>query len=385
MKKRTGILLGVFLVVAGCGGPIEHQPAVEQAVAVSGGRNLTLLAASAASMGADAALAQRLARLGFEVTVADPRTVSSAQLKNSAVVVISESCLSEDVIPLVGSLTRPLVVMEPAVFDELGMTGPRWAVDQGDVPSATSLTILAGQTLTEGASAGLLTVTTSPNKFVWGAPGSSAIVAARAPGTPANAAAIFGYEAGAPMVSGAAPARRVGFFAGRSTPGAFNESGWNLFDAVVRWVSRPRALFVVGDVNLSAADRILADRLSALGFAVVLKEATKVEAGNAVGTAVVVISESVTSSDVGGRLTKVPTPIVVLEPSLFDDLKLTKSQWKRDYGDTAAQTDLSILSDNGPLTGALGSGTVRVTSTPQKFVWGRSLSSSAIRAATIEI
>src|SRR3954463_6640194 len=61
------------------------------------------------------------------------------------------------------------------------------------------------------------------------------------------------------------------------------------------------ALFVVGSTSLSAPDAAIRSRLTGLGFTLVTKTGSAVTSGDATGKAVVVISESITSSDVNTK------------------------------------------------------------------------------------
>ena len=63
-----------------------------------------------------------------------------------------------------------------------------------------------------------------------------AVVVANMPDD-ASKAAIFAYEANAPMVGLTAPARRVGLFLDYGEI-AYSDDAWTLFDAAVRWAAQ---------------------------------------------------------------------------------------------------------------------------------------------------
>jgi hypothetical protein len=86
------------------------------------------------------------------------------------------------------------------------------------------------------------TVATAPAKFGWGKPSPNAVKIARVVGK-ADQWTIFGYEAGATMVGANAPARRVGWFAGRDTFISLNDTGLRLFDAAVLWSAGRMEIF----------------------------------------------------------------------------------------------------------------------------------------------
>lgn len=70
----------------------------------------------------------------------------------------------------------------------------------------------------------------------WGKPAGTAVVASSVPGD-VNKATVFGYDAGAAMVSGTAPGRRVGFFLAGGSAGNLTANAVALFDASVGWAS----------------------------------------------------------------------------------------------------------------------------------------------------
>jgi hypothetical protein len=93
----------------------------------------------------------------------------------------------------------------------------------------------------------------------WGRPNANAVVAATIEGD-ATRAAIFGYDTGAVMVSGSAPARRVGFFCyGGNGATTFNVVASRLFDASVQWAARSVPLV---EYRRDVADRIVERRVN---------------------------------------------------------------------------------------------------------------------------
>jgi DNA-binding protein YbaB len=96
---------------------------------------------------------------------------------------------------------------------------------------------------------------------------------------------------------------------------------------------RPRALLVVLSTTLSASDEALRARLVSLGFNVEIRAGVSTSSTDADGKSLIVISESISSSDVGTKFTNSVVPIVVLESALFDDLKMTGATWHTDDGD----------------------------------------------------
>lgn len=329
---------------------------------------------------ADAALRSRLAQqLGYQVeTVLGPDT-RTFQATGKDVIVISESTVSSTVGDRFQSVAVPIVCLEPALWDlELRMVGTSWGTDHGDIDNQTQLAIVSpGHPLAAGLPAGLVTTTTSPQKYLWGRPANAAVKVASLAGD-ASKYAIFGYEAGAQMVGLTAAARRVGWFAGDLAPAAFGEAAWALFEAAVRWAAQPQALLIVADLPPSPSDALLRNRLeSPLGFRVEMVRAIDSQTAQASGKTVVVISESSWSEDILDKYRSVAVPVVSLEPAVWDDMGLTGTSWQTDFGDVLDQTSVKILDALHPLAAGLASGVHVVTTSPEKFVWGRPTTAAA--------
>lgn len=130
-------------------------------------------------------------------------------------------------------------------------------------------------------------------------------------------------------------------------------------------VSGP-ALFVVGNATLGPGDLALSQRLSGLGLTVTVKTAAAVTTADATGK-LVVISESVTSTDVNTKFRTTASPVLVMENALFDDLAMTGTA-TTEYGVAANQTSVLVFGTPGTLVGDV---TVPVTSSAKSFSWGR--------------
>jgi CSLREA domain-containing protein len=133
-------------------------------------------------------------------------------------------------------------------------------------------------------------------------------------------------------------------------------------------VERASALLVVGNTTLSSGDSVLKGLLENLGYTVTVELATSTSSGSATGKRVVVISESVTSTDVNTKFRDVSTGTVVLENALFDDMRMAGPTNNTDYG---VSNDFAINLLTGPITnkfGALGFLTTTTSSVSQ--TWG---------------
>jgi hypothetical protein len=141
------------------------------------------------------------------------------------------------------------------------------------------------------------------------------------------------------------------------------------------------ALLVVGDTSLSKSDTQLKSSLIRLGFTVVTKDGSAATADDATGRALVVISGSSWSDDVGGKFRDVTVPVVVFDDALFGPMKMTGTRSGTDFGQLDNQTRLMIIDDTHPLAGGL-SGLVTVATANIQLSWGVP-GSAAIKVATI--
>jgi hypothetical protein len=140
-------------------------------------------------------------------------------------------------------------------------------------------------------------------------------------------------------------------------------------------------LYVVGSTTLIAGDAAVKSRLEGLGFTVVVKDAPSSATADATGKAIVVISESVTSTDVGAKFRDVAVPVLTLEAGLFDDMQMTGPTVGTDYDNATGQTQVVIADSSHPMSAGL-SGTVTVTTSATAFAWGRP-GAGAVKVATL--
>jgi hypothetical protein len=127
-------------------------------------------------------------------------------------------------------------------------------------------------------------------------------------------------------------------------------------------------LFVVGNTTLSAGDSAIRTRLQGLGATVTVRGAAAATTADAQGKALIVISESVTSTDVNTKFRDGAVPVVCLEPALFDDFRMAGTVQNTDYGQAASQTELELIAVSHPLAAGL---TVPISSTAGAFSWAR--------------
>lgn len=140
-------------------------------------------------------------------------------------------------------------------------------------------------------------------------------------------------------------------------------------------------LLVVGETSpLHKSDVQLRDSLIKHGFTVTLRDGTAATGGDASGRALVVLSGSSWSDDVGSKFRDVPVPVVCFDRALFSPMKLTGTRSGTDYGEIDYGKQLMITDDTHPLAGGL-SGLVTFSTGDMMISWGVP-SASAIRVAT---
>ena len=179
----------------------------------------------------DQILVNRLNTAGYSSVVLSQSQARTIDANGKDLVIISDSVDSTTVGTKFRSVTVPVINWEPALFDDLGMTGTG-ASDFGSEAGQTQVNIVDPNHPLAAGLSGLLTTTNAAWPYTWGAPSANASVVATVAANPARKV-LFGYETGTTMVGMNAPARRVGFFNGYGDD--FTPEGGALFDASVKW------------------------------------------------------------------------------------------------------------------------------------------------------
>ncbi|MBM7846489.1 polymorphic toxin-type HINT domain-containing protein [Herpetosiphon giganteus] len=194
------------------------------------------LTGSAASA-ADDAIA---ARLATQYTVVrknhDQETLADANGK--ALIYVSATVDSGKIGSTFATSAVPMIVNEHAIYDDLGMTGTGNGPDYG-YDSSPSTTQLVLTDLLHPLAAGLsspVTIFATAHKMPFGR-GSSAVASIATVSGWTTRAMYFAYDTGATMVTGVAPARRVGFFLDPTAALDLTTDGWTIFDAAVAWAA----------------------------------------------------------------------------------------------------------------------------------------------------
>src|SRR5690349_17762980 len=87
------------------------------------------------------------------------------------------------------------------------------------------------------------------------------------------------------------------------------------------------------DTHLVKCQKNLVTHLTSLGYTVVVRTDKEVLATDAVGKNLVIISESVLSTNVNTKLRNVAVPLLTWEGWVLDDLRMTGPVAYTDYGE----------------------------------------------------
>gem|GEM_PF-1220116 len=143
----------------------------------------------------------------------------------------------------------------------------------------------------------------------------------------------------------------------------------------------PTALLVVGNTNLNSGDLALKNRLQILGYTVTVKSASSSTAGDATGKSLVIISATVSSTDITTKFTNVAVPLINCESALFDDLEMTATATSN-YGTQNSLTQVKITNAGHLLAAGLPNGNTVIYSTSDGITWGKP-NSNALKIATL--
>lgn len=144
-----------------------------------------------------------------------------------------------------------------------------------------------------------------------------------------------------------------------------------------------KILFVGSAVPLEARDEPLRIYLFALGHAVTVRSAAAVQANDANGQDLIIISESSESVEVNTKLRDVAVPVVTWEGWLQDDFKMTGPTTDVDYGENLKQQTIRIVDDTHPLAAGLSGIVTTVTNNRNKFQWGQPNGNATVVAVEV--
>ena len=118
--------------------------------------------------------------------------------------------------------------------------------------------------------------------------------------------------------------------------------------------------------------------LDGLGFDYQVLDHAQFTIDDAADKDLVLISESVTSSNIGNVFNDLPVPVITMEGFIQDDMQFTGATENTDYGFVATVgTAVNVVGDH-PLLGGLPTGLVQIYQEPGSMQWG-----APVEAATI--
>lgn len=130
-----------------------------------------------------------------------------------------------------------------------------------------------------------------------------------------------------------------------------------------------KALMVTGPAPLGSGDGAVKSRLESLGYVVTVVPAASVNAADAAGKHLIVISSTAAPADVNTKFRDVPVPVITWSGAQFSDLGMTGSTADTDYGTQADQDELTVVNATHPLAAGL-TGTFNVSDLLNLFKWG---------------
>jgi cellulose 1,4-beta-cellobiosidase len=193
----------------------------------------------------DAVIRGHIADLGYTVTIKEDVASSSADASGMSFVYISRSVTAGNVLNKFDTVAVPVITTESGLFADMRLS----ASEPGALAAQTTFSVSNEQSpmLPAGLS-GDLVVVDAPVSVTVGAPLASADNALIVPGSPTQSG-LFGYDTGAALATGTAPARRAVFFfddsgtaaadcsATTATACHANATTWDLFGQLVDWVT----------------------------------------------------------------------------------------------------------------------------------------------------
>jgi hypothetical protein len=194
---------------------------------------ILVVANSATPNAAELAIQQRLVDVEFDVQLVAQANASDAVVVGAHLLLISATVTSGTIatnMPGLAGYQLPIINWEPALYDDLG-----FSAGSGGEFGATEIEIVDDtHPLAAGLPAGLNTITTVSKQVSFGRPEGAVNIIGVNTADPTQVV-LFGYETGAAMAVGNAPARRVGTFLLNDVADSMTEEGWALFDSSVVW------------------------------------------------------------------------------------------------------------------------------------------------------
>ena len=197
----------------------------------------------------------RLENMDFDVGLVGQDETGIEAMEYASLVLISATVSSgtvADNMPGLMNLAIPIINWEPFLNDSLG----HQATEGGEFNTDSIEIVNEDHPLAAGLSNGLVVITTVEKAVSYGVPqGDVVIIAVNA--AVDTQAVLFGYDTGAAMYVGTAPARRVGTFLLNDVADAMTDEGWALFDASVMWAMGAEEPTHVKDLALDIPEQFM--------------------------------------------------------------------------------------------------------------------------------
>lgn len=141
---------------------------------------------------------------------------------------------------------------------------------------------------------------------------------------------------------------------------------------------KKKLLFVVGDENFSKDDQAVYNRLIINNYNVEIKAGAVATAADVPGHDAVLISKSVSSGNIAGTFRDIAAPVMLWEPYIYDDMKMTGAVENIDFGKLQGTT---VAINNSVHDMAAGlTGEVRVMNNIIESSWGKPSASADVIA-----
>lgn len=187
----------------------------------------------------DVLFKERLEKRGFSVSAVEDSSFDLPKARQTDIILISASVLTDEVDSAVLWIEKPVLCMESYMYHTMGMTEFGYRLEYGSARNQKRIEIIDPDHPIALGQEQYVDVTADYAKFLWGTPNENASVIASVAGDRKNAL-IFTYDKGAIMPGGVAPDKRVGFFATENTVLLFTDKAWEYFDALIDWMSDQR-------------------------------------------------------------------------------------------------------------------------------------------------
>ena len=185
---------------------------------------------------ADQRLWWQLTSRGYQATVAQDQGGRQPHAGDADVVVLSPSASPAGAARF-RAVKTPIVALEARSFPRLGLSVDRAGEDFGrwTEPKPVVLMFEGTHPLAAGVD-GERVITSGATEMGWAIPTAEATIVARS-AAHSERAVLFAYEAGAFLVSGPAPARRVGFGLSEASLSALTPEGWRILFRSLEWAA----------------------------------------------------------------------------------------------------------------------------------------------------